>query len=163
MPNCPDETRRSMIDDIDRIMHIMGLAFDPVWGEAWNRRQITDSLAMPHTHYQIFDGNCAPPAPANQGAGFTLIKAAPGEEELLLIGVDPAHRGKGVGRALLEDFLESARSRGAERVFLEMRANNSAENLYRKVGFEPIGRRVDYYKGLGGQRIDAITFAMDVI
>ena len=152
-----------MIDDIDRIMHIMGLAFDPVWGEAWNRRQITDSLTMPHTHYRIFDGNCALPSPADTGAGFTLIKAAPGEEELLLVAVDPAHRGKGVGRALLEDFVAGARSRGAERVFLEMRANNPAQNLYQSIGFSPIGRRPDYYKGLDGQRIDAITFGMDVI
>ena len=152
-----------MIDDIDRIMHIMALAFDPVWGEAWNRRQISDSLAMPHTHYQILDGNGAAPSAARTGAGFTLVKAAPGEEELLLIGVDPAHRGKGLGRALLEHFLAAARSRGAERVFLEMRANNPAQSLYTSIGFTPIGRRPDYYKGLDGQRIDAITFGMDVI
>jgi len=52
-----------------------------------------------------------------------------------------------------------ARDAGAERIFLEMRANNPAEHLYRECGFEPIGRRPDYYRTLDGTKLDAITFA----
>ena len=48
---------------------------------------------------------------------------------------------------------------GAESIFLEMRANNPAETLYRECGFEPIGRRVDYYRTADGTPLDAITFA----
>ena len=30
--------------DIDRIMEVMALAFDPAFGEAWTRRQVVDAL-----------------------------------------------------------------------------------------------------------------------
>jgi ribosomal-protein-alanine N-acetyltransferase len=77
---------------------------------------------------------------------------------LLLVAVHPDHRGKSLGRNLLEQFFETARNGGAEQVFLEMRANNPAEQLYRAVGFEPIGRRPAYYRTLDGKALDAITF-----
>ncbi|MEO0057507.1 MAG: hypothetical protein RIT17_960, partial [Pseudomonadota bacterium] len=32
---------------IDRIMAVMEAAFDPAYGEAWNRRQVADALSMP--------------------------------------------------------------------------------------------------------------------
>lgn len=151
-----------MTDDIDRIMHVMACAFDPVWGEAWNRRQVSDSLLMPNIHYRLSNPHGEPPADNDITAGFTLIRAAPGEEELLLIAVDPAYRGRGLGKAMLKGFMEDACQRSASRIYLEMRANNPAEHLYRSVGFEPIGRRKDYYRAPGDTRIDAITFAMDL-
>ena len=46
------------------------------------------------------------------------------------------------------------------KIFLEMRANNPAEKLYRKMGFEPIGRRKNYYRTENGEQLDAITFAL---
>lgn len=143
-------------DDLDRLMAVMDAAFDPAWGEAWTRRQVSDSLVFPHTHYRLIDGNEGAEGPA---AGFTLVRAAPGEEELLLVAVRPEHRGRGLGRQLIEQAFDDARARRAERMFLEMRHNNPAERLYRAIGFEPIGRRCDYYRLPNGERIDAITFA----
>lgn len=151
-----------MSDDLDKIMTVMDAAFDPAWGEAWNRRQVSDSLAFSHTHYHLISENGAAPAGDAPAAGFTLVRAAPGEEELLLIAVSPAARGKGLGRRLLEQVIADARGRGAERVFLEMRFNNPAAELYRACGFEPIGRRPDYYRLPDGNKIDAITFACTV-
>lgn len=141
-----------MIEDLDRIMAVMEAAFDPAWGEAWTRRQVSDSLAFPHTHYRLIDDHAGIPV------GFTLVRAAPGEEELLLIAVTPASRGQGLGRILLERVLSDARERGAERVFLEMRYNNPAGALYSAAGFEPIGHRRDYYRLPDGRKIDAITY-----
>ena len=143
-------------DDLDRIMAIMDAAFDPAWGEAWTRRQISDSLLFPHTHYRLLGSDNQR---GSEAAGFTLVRAAPGEEELLLVAVRPEHRGRGLGRALIEQALGDARARRAERMFLEMRFNNPAEQLYRSLGFEPIGRRREYYRLPNGERIDAITFA----
>ena len=92
--------------------------------------------------------------------GFALVRAAPGEEELLLIAVQPEFRGAGLAKRLLEQFTAAARERGAERIFLEMRENNPAEKLYRTFGFETIGRRPKYYSKSDGSRIDAITFGL---
>lgn len=148
-----------MSDDLDRIMAVMETAFDPAWGEAWNRVQVAELLVLASTHYTLTGPRGAPPAEGEPTAGFTLIRAAPGEEELLLVGVDPAHRGRGLGTLLLERFAADARARGAERIFLEMRSNNPVQSLYLAQGFEPIGRRREYYRRPNGDWIDAITFA----
>ncbi|ABC63787.1 GNAT family N-acetyltransferase [Erythrobacter litoralis] len=148
-----------MIDDLDRIMAVMEVAFDPQWGEAWNRRQIEGSLVLPTTHYRLLGSDGQSPADGEPAAAFALVRAAPGEEELLLIGVVPEERRRGLGAQLLEILCEDARARAADRLFLEMRENNPAQRLYRACGFHPIGRRKEYYKTSDGMRIDAITFA----
>ena len=152
---------------LDRIMTVMELAFDPAFGEAWNRRQVADALTMPTTHALVVNQD-GEPIEADQGnsplhaAGFALTRAAPGEEELLLIGVLPEFRRRGLGEKLIEQLLIASRSRGAERLFLEMRRGNPAIHLYEKMGFEPIGERRNYYKLANGERIDAITFGRTI-
>lgn len=146
------------MSDIDKLMAVMEAAFDPHWREAWTRTQVEGSLALPHTYALLCNSDCTAVGPAEEAAGFVLARRAPGEEELLLVAVRPEHRGKGIGRYLLEQFFSNARERGAEQVFLEMRANNPAENLYRALGFEPIGRRPAYYRTATGEPLDAITF-----
>lgn len=139
-------------DDLDRIMAVMEAAFDPRFGEAWNRRQVEDALILGNCHYGLVEAE-------DECAGFYLSRFAFDEEELLLLGIIPLRRGRGYGARLLEQFLDGARSRAAMRVLLEMRQGNPAERLYRRYGFEQIGRRPNYYRGTNGQRIDAITFA----
>jgi putative acetyltransferase len=73
--------------------------------------------------------------------------------------LDPAHvelksmhtaaeaRGRGVGRALLTHLLDTARTRGYQRVFLETGTTPgfaAARTLYESVGFEPTGPFADY-------------------
>ena len=139
-------------DDLDRIMAVMEAAFDPQFGEAWNRRQVEDALILGNCHYGLAQAD-------GESAGFYLSRFAFDEEELLLLGVIPQLRGRRYGARLLEQFLAGARSRAAARVLLEMRQGNPAERLYRRYGFEQIGLRPNYYRGINGQRIDAITFA----
>jgi ribosomal-protein-alanine N-acetyltransferase len=151
---------------LDRIMSVMEAAFDPVYGEAWNRRQVADALTLPSTHALVVDATGAPipesagPEPA--AAGFVLTRHVLDEEELLLIAVVPSARQRGIGAALIEHLFAAARERGTERVFLEMRRGNPAIHLYRKFGFEPIGERRNYYRMANGDRIDAITFARSI-
>lgn len=151
----------SPADDLDRIMAVMEAAFDPTYGEAWNRRQVEDALLIGNCHYALLDGFGDPPTVNAEAAGFFLSRHGFEEEELLLIAVDPRFRRRGVGRALLEQFARQARDRGAKRLLLEMRRGNPAELLYRDFGFTPIGERLDYYRSADGTRIDAITFARD--
>jgi ribosomal-protein-alanine N-acetyltransferase len=150
-------------DHIDHIMEVMEAAFDPAYGEAWNRRQVTDALTMPSTHALIIDthGELIDADPADP-AGFVLTRAAAGEEELLLIAVKPELRTRGLGKGLIEKLFDVARARGTERIFLEMRRGNPAIHLYRKVGFEPIGERPNYYRMVNGDRVDAITFGCSI-
>jgi ribosomal-protein-alanine N-acetyltransferase len=148
-----------MIDDLARIMAVMEAAFDPSYGEAWTRRQVGDALILPNTHYLLCGPDGAEPGDGEPAVGFVLSRGAADEEELLLISVHPDHRGRGIGSMLLERFVAAARVRGGQRLFLEMRDGNPAEALYRRHGFEQVGRRRAYYRRGSGDPLDAITFA----
>jgi GNAT superfamily N-acetyltransferase len=70
--------------------------------------------------------------------GFSVvIPADASPHELDGLFVEPAHMRRGVGRALVEDAAERARSRGAHA--LEVTAG-PAQPFYERVGFTTIGR-----------------------
>lgn len=146
-------------DPVDAIMAVMERAFDPEFGEAWNRRQVSDALLLGTCNYVLIgsDGRIGPDL-EGAAAGFYLARRVLDEEELLLFAVDPAMRGRGLGNALLRHFVASAEERGAARVFLEMRRGNPAEHLYTRHGFRSVGLRPAYYRGRGGARLDAVSF-----
>lgn len=146
-------------DDLDRIMAVMEAAFDPAYGEAWNRRQVEDALLLGNCHYGLIAPHGGEPGPDEVAAGFFMSRTTLDEEELLLIAIAPQYRRMGLGRNLLSRFATVARERGATRLLLEMRRGNPAERLYREAGFEPVGLRPNYYRMPHGERIDAITFA----
>ncbi|WP_404480646.1 GNAT family N-acetyltransferase [Novosphingobium sp. BL-52-GroH] len=151
-----------MTDDVDKIMAVMTTAFDPVYGEAWNRRQVEDALKLGNCHYSLVEAHGHEPAEGESAAGFFLSRTGYEEEELLLLAVDPQYRTQGLGRCLLEKLRIGATSRGALRLLLEMRRGNPAETLYRNFGFYSIGERREYYRTANGDRLDAITFACDI-
>ena len=146
--------------DLPRLMAIMVPAFEPTWGEAWTRRQVEDSLSTGLCDYYLASPLGTPVAPREQAAGFTLSRSIADETELLLLAVDPRFRRRGLGTFLVEELARNSRAKGATRLFLEMRRGNPAEQLYRHLGFEPVGERPNYYRTSGGARIDAVTFAL---
>jgi ribosomal-protein-alanine N-acetyltransferase len=148
-----------MTDDLDRIMAVMAKAFDPQFGESWTRRQVEDALLLPQTSYLLAGPAGQDPQPGDGACGFALVRTILDEAELLLLAVDPASRGQGVGSELLNRVIKSAQSDGCTRLFLEMRDGNRAEVLYRRAGFEQVGRRNNYYRRGTGPAVDAITFA----
>jgi ribosomal-protein-alanine N-acetyltransferase len=92
-------------------------------------------------------------------AGFALGRVVLDDAELLLLAVKRASQGQGVGRLLLDRFVELAAARGATRLHLEVRDGNQAIRLYSGCGFTEIGRRKNYYTGRDGQIYDALTLA----
>ena len=150
------------MDDVDRIMAVMQTAFDPLYGESWTRAQVDNTLVLNTCHHALIGHDGLPPPPGVPAAGFALSRAVADEEELLLLAIAPEHRRQGLGTALLAQVRDAARARGILRMFLEMRDGNPAETLYRINGFTAIGRRPKYYRTSEGNRIDAITFALDM-
>ena len=148
-------------DDLDRIMLVMAAAFDPLYNEAWTRRQVEDALLFGNCHYLLIDefGNYPDNYPA---AGFSLLRTCMDEEELLLFAVDPRFRKRGLGLGMLRQLAKSAPARGITRMLLEMRKGNPAGALYTRFGFRPIGERPNYYRLANGERLDAVTYAYDI-
>jgi len=80
-------------------------------------------------------------------AGYVVGQAAADEGEILNLGVAPAHRGRGVGHALVEQMLALLGERGAHVAYLEVReSNTAARRLYESLGFREVARRRRYYR-----------------
>lgn len=137
--------------DIADAMAVMATAFEPQFGEAWTAQQLRSMMTMPGAALVVGRIDDKP-------VGFGLLRAIVGEAELLLLAVDPQHRGAGHGRRILDRCLMVAERSGAESVFLEVRDANPAVHLYTKAGFTQYNRRKDYYLGSAGCRYDALSF-----
>jgi ribosomal-protein-alanine N-acetyltransferase len=68
------------------------------------------------------------------------------EAHITTIAMRTAWRGRGLGELLLVCLIDTARDLGIRRMTLEVRVSNeSAQNLYRKYGFDQAGVRPRYY------------------
>ncbi|MEO7364846.1 MAG: N-acetyltransferase [Sphingomicrobium sp.] len=143
--------------DLPGVMTIMTTAFDPQFGEAWTRSQCAGILPMTGVSLML-----AHDQGDSQPVGFSLFRTIAGEAELLLLAVAPDHQRHGVGRLLLDQFVDCARASGATRVHLEVRDGNSAVEMYNLAGFTLAGRRLNYYRGSDGSQFDALTLARDL-
>lgn len=79
--------------------------------------------------------------------GYACGNALFEDGEVEKVAVLAESRGKGYGKALVLGLFEIAKQRGAERIFLEVRASNApALGLYQSVGFEKTRLRKRYYE-----------------
>ncbi|MBA2126371.1 ribosomal-protein-alanine N-acetyltransferase [Hyphomicrobium methylovorum] len=93
--------------------------------------------------------------------GFIIGQLAADEAEILSIGVAPNWQRAGLAMGLLEGLARAARRGEAKRIFLEVAEDNEAAlALYRKLGFEEVGRRKRYYVRPGNAAVDALTMAL---
>ncbi|MBR4237634.1 ribosomal protein S18-alanine N-acetyltransferase [bacterium] len=69
--------------------------------------------------------------------------------DLLYIYIDSGKRGNGYGKNLLNATIEKLKKLNVKEIVLEVRKDNTvAYNLYKKVGFNEIGIRKNYYDGI---------------
>ena len=142
--------------DLDSVIEVMNAAFDERFGEAWTRSQCAGILPMPGVGLMVVrfgDGRTG---------GFSLQRTISDEAELLLLAVSPEFRRRGIGRLLLDHFMDNAGQQGATRVHLEVREGNPAVIMYRSAGFSVAGRRRKYYRGRFGGEFDALTLSREL-
>lgn len=91
-----------------------------------------------------------------QVAGFCILQPVLDEANLLLMAIDPAHQGQGLGYQLLEASVAMLKNNPVQ-IFLEVRESNQAAiKLYEKSGFHQIDLRKNYYPNANGSREHAI-------
>ena len=96
-----------------------------------------EELRQPATSFIIVVRTAAAPV-----AGYCSYRIVSDELQINNVAVRPDHRGKGIGRALVESALDHGRASGARTALLEVRRSNaSAQRLYVSLGFAEVGER----------------------
>jgi ribosomal-protein-alanine N-acetyltransferase len=133
-----------------------GACFAFPWSSSDFENYLSDSAI-------IADGAVNDTAPTAPLGGFVLSRLTPPDAELLTFAVDPARRGIGLGRALLERHVLNLERGGGRLIFLEVADDNAAAlALYERAGFKTIGRRENYYQRADGQRRAALTMRLEL-
>ncbi|MBQ2714521.1 MAG: ribosomal protein S18-alanine N-acetyltransferase [Clostridia bacterium] len=129
--------RKMTNSDIETVAQIEKECFvDP-----WSVDTLSQSLENECYDYAVLVFN-------DEIIGYFCMHTLFDTSELFRVAVLNAYRRKGYGLLLIEKVLEIAREKGAEHIFLEVRAKNlSAIALYEKVGFIKYGERANYYGG----------------
>lgn len=139
-----------------------GLAFSRPWEESDFRALLQDPtcfgfLALTGTPETQDQNAGAVPTPC----GLVLFRSVLDEAEILTVGIAPTARRQGIASRLISTALAEADIRGAEHIFLEVAASNTAaQALYQTIGFQISGRRRNYYHTDAGGLEDALVMTL---
>lgn len=80
--------------------------------------------------------------------GYVVVtRGQPGVAQVTSLGVDPAWKGQGLGRALVVAAMEAAGDEGDAEMFLTVSAHNGpALGLYESLGFITVGAEVHVFR-----------------
>lgn len=140
--------RPMQFEDLDRVMEI-----EPkIYSHPWSRGNFADSL---HAGY-----SCWVYESEGEVIGYAVMMSVLDEAHLLNISIAGERQGQGLGRALLNHLIDTARRYGATMMFLEVRpSNKNAIALYESIGFNEFSIRKGYYPAHNG-REDAILMGL---
>ena len=144
--------RLATLDDLDAIMALEHRNFPT---DAWSAQTMGTEIASAHNHYLVDEED-------GRIIGYGGLRALPGgpDADIQTIALDAGYRGRGRGRMLLRALLDEAKRRGAQEVFLDVRADNPvAEGLYASEGFAELARRPHYYQP---DDVDAVVMRLDL-
>lgn len=128
--------RDAVLSDIDKVAALEKELFS----DAWSENMLTD--CMQQSHYRV--SVCV--NELQEIVGYLISTHVAGEAELLRIGVRTEMRQRGLGSMLMAKLVQLCAKLQTPDVFLEVReSNESAISLYKRFGFETVGKRKNYY------------------
>ncbi len=123
-------------DELPALAALVAEGFENPWSEAMLADEGRRGAFLPVVR-----------GPGGGVAAAAVARVEPDALSVFIVVVDPAHRGRGLGRALVRDLVARGKDAGAERADLEVRAGNApAIALYASEGFVPVGLRRRYYR-----------------
>jgi len=118
---------------------------------AWSRAMLAEELDGPGRWYVGVED-------AGALVGYAGLWFDGDDAQVMTIGTDRAHQGRGLGRVMLDALVAQARTWRAASLLLEVRVDNEpALRLYRGAGFEQLGLRKGYYQP---ENVDAWTMRL---
>jgi len=134
--DAPYRVRLTRASDLEAVRAVEVASF----ADPWSFRDFAETLAAGVVFLVGVDGD-------DHVLGYLVARQMADEAEILNVGVAPASRRHGMGRALVAAGLERMTSLGAGQVYLEVRESNlAARELYREFGFAEVTRRARYYR-----------------
>jgi ribosomal-protein-alanine N-acetyltransferase len=129
--------RRMTVEDVPTVHEIDVLSFTLPWPERSLRFEVTDNPAS----------RCWVAELDERVVGMLVLWMIVDEAHIASLATHPEFRRQGIAKRLLVVALEKAYAEGARSALLEVRAGNeAAQNMYKRFGFEEVGRRERYYK-----------------
>ena len=112
-----------------------------IYDQPWPPRVFFDELATANRRYLV----------ATDGTdlilGYCGLLLVEEDAHITTIAVAPRSRGQHLGTRLMLEMVDAAVDADTRHLTLEVRvSNDSAQKLYERFGFEPVGRRKNYYK-----------------
>ncbi|AEE90690.1 MAG: ribosomal protein S18-alanine N-acetyltransferase [Tepidanaerobacter acetatoxydans] len=130
--------------DLDDVMEVERQCFTTPWSRYSFACELTDNQ---FSHYIVVRH-------IGKVIGYAGMWIILDEAHVTNVGVLPEYRGKGIGELLMRSLMAAAKNHGATKMTLEVRKTNYiAQNLYSKLGFEPVGIRRGYYMDDGEDAI----------
>jgi ribosomal-protein-alanine N-acetyltransferase len=119
----------------------------------WSRGNFVDSLKAGY-QAQVLRGG-------GDLLGYFVAMKGFEEVHLLNITVNPMYQRQGWARVMLDTLALWSRGRGAQWLWLEVRASNQrAIGIYERHGYRRVGERKDYYPAPGGKREQAVVMSL---
>ncbi len=118
----------------------------------WSLGNFRDSVTAGYECWSVAHGETV--------IGYAILMIALDEAHLLNFAIASEWQNQGVGRAFLAHIIDVAREAGCQIIYLEVRpSNTAARHLYRKLGFQQIAIRPEYYPAMSG-REDALFLGL---
>ena len=107
------------------------------WADERKAAFLDQQFQAQHAHYQRYypQADWLVTARGAADIGRLYIERWPSQHRIIDIALLPAHRGNGLGTALLRDLMDEATAAG-KAVSIHVEKNNPAMRLYRRLGFE---------------------------
>ena len=138
------------IKDLSKIYDLERESYD----FPWTKEILRDCILYKYDSFAVFF--------SENLVGYVIAKITYPETHILNLTVKKNFRKKGIGRSLIELIISEARLKNSETIILEVRVDNiQAQSLYKKLNFEIIGTRKDYYESENG-REDAYVLKLDL-
>ena len=130
--------RRMKEDDLATVRTIEALSFSNPWSDNTFRGEIQNtSVSFPLVVVR---------KPGEEVVAYIIFWHIRDDVQVNNVAVHPDCRGLGLGEAMMRFAIAKVRGAGATFMTLEVRSSNTAAvSLYRKLGFEILGTRKNYY------------------